>query len=78
MSQLHHFRHTFPDGQTLTLSVDLSKRPVRMAATPLDLAAKHPAEYEMWVAEVVTPALFAACDEETKAWFAEMGLKQMT
>jgi hypothetical protein len=49
-----------------------------MAATPLDLAAKHPAEYEMWVAEVVTPALFAACDEETKAWFAEMGLKQMT
>ena len=71
------FQHLFPDGRTLTLSVDMSKIPIAMVATPLGLAIKHPDEYERWVKEVVTPALMEAADVETLAWFAKAGLKKL-
>ena len=74
---IHRFVHTFPGGKTMTLTVDLSCVPAKMVATPMGLAVKHPDDYERWIKEVVTPALFAAADDDMRVWFAKAGLKHL-
>jgi len=78
MSHIHRFSHTFSDGSTLTLAIDMSKNPPSMAAHPMGLASKHPKEYGVWLHEAIVPALLALASEEQVDGFARVGLRNVT
>ena len=77
-SHIHRFSHTFSDNSTITLAIDMSKTPPSMAAHPMGLASKHPAEYGVWLHDVIVPALLELASEEQVDGFARVGLRNVT
>jgi len=77
-NHIHRFSHTFSDGSAITLAIDMSQNPPTMAAHPMGLANKHPAEYGIWLHDVIVPALLELASEEQVDEFARVGLRNVT
>lgn len=70
---IHRFDLRFSSGDTLTLAVDMSVTPATFAASSMELANRFPAEYEMWLHEVVVPGLLKLAKAEQIETFAAKG-----
>lgn len=75
---IHRFSHTFSDGNTITLVIDMSKTPPSIAAHPMGLASKHPVEYGVWLHDVIVPAMLELANEEQMNEFAAVGLRAVS
>lgn len=74
----HQFTHTFQDGRTLTVVVDMSVNPPRFAAYPKGLANEHPTEFEAWVERVIVPGLIDLATPAQLVTFATKGMEVLS
>lgn len=63
----HLYRHTYRDGQTVTLVANLDGENMTIVASPIGVALEHIEEYRQWRDQIVVPDIMSRLNEKQMA-----------